>query len=83
MIKILIVLEEEDGIDFRAYALQVSNKANGLPSTAKLLSIENDEEMNTAGRVSPSSPELGPEVDVNKIGYRIGQPLNKRQIFMN
>jgi len=83
MIKILIVLEEEDGIEFRAYALQVTNKSNGLPSIAKLLSIENDEDMDTARRMSSLSGESEPEDDGNKTGYRVKKPMEARQIFMN
>ena len=83
MIKILFVLEEEDGIDFRAYALQISSSSKNEPPAVKLTQIadSNGEHIgsNASGHASP------PETRDNYGSYmrQIKRPLETRQIFMN
>jgi len=84
MIKILIVLEEEDGIDFRAYSLQISNGSNDLPLHVKMDDmIETNEGARTGNNLSqPHS--TGPEPGtVPSFAQQIKRPLESKQIFMN
>jgi hypothetical protein len=82
MIKILIVLEEEDGMDFRAYALQITNKSSDSPPRARLYSIENNETPPSGDANRPPS-HAGGENNNRSIMHQIGRPLETRQIFMN
>jgi hypothetical protein len=82
MIKILIVLEEEDGMDFRAYALQISNKSKGSPPQAKLRAIDNNNTPNSNDPNRPPSPKED-ETNNRSIMHQIGRPVEARQIFMN
>jgi hypothetical protein len=82
MIKILIVLEEDDGIDFRAYALQISNNSRGSPPQAKLHSIENNN-VHSAGDTNERSLHSGGEDSNRSVMHQTGRPLDTRQIFMN
>jgi len=83
MIKILIVLEEEDNIDFRAYALQISNTSKDSPPQAKLQLTESSEQFGTDNSLSLSSPQPDPEGRCRSFLHRIRKPLETRQIFMN
>jgi hypothetical protein len=82
MIKILIVLEEDDRMDFRAYALQISNMSKDSPLQAKLHSIDNNSISRTGDANEPSSSTSG-EDNNRSVMHRIGRPLETRQIFMN
>lgn len=82
MIKILIVLEEDDGMDFRAYALQISNNSIGSPPQAKLHSIENNN-VHRAGDTNEQSFRSDGEENNHSIMHQPGRPLDTRQIFMN
>ena len=82
MIKILFVIEEEDGIDFRAYSLQISKGSTEMPPTAKLQLIEDNEESHAENTVN-RPPLTG--FQANR-GYDIpqsGRTSETKQIFMN
>jgi hypothetical protein len=83
MIKILIVLEEEDGMDFRAYALQISNKSKGSPPHVKLHSIDSNDTPSVGDTNQPPSHAAGSEGNNRSIMHQMGRPLETRQIFMN
>jgi hypothetical protein len=83
MIKIFIVLEEKDGIDFRAYSLQISNRSEDLPPNVKLHLIETNEAPGADNAVtSPSSPN-GVEGNCRFPMLQLTRALETRQIFMN
>jgi hypothetical protein len=81
MIKILIVLEEENNIDFRAYALQISDRSKGLPPQATLQLTESTEQLGAANSINPS-PHTPTEDNCRSLIYQ-RRPLETRQIFMN
>ena len=81
MIKILIVLEEEDNIDFRAYALQISNTSKGAPPQAKLQLTESSQQLGADNPVNRPSPQT--EAEGCSFIHKIRKPLETRQIFMN
>ncbi len=82
MIKILIVLEEDDGMDFRAYALQISNKSKDSSPRTKLRSIENNNAPH-AGDANERLSLTGDENNNRSVMHQMGRPLETRQIFMN
>jgi len=82
MIKILIVLEDEDRIDFRAYCLQISNELNNLPPQAKLNLIESNE-ATADSAVFQRTSQSGSEPDCRSTLNRGGRQLEMRQMFMN
>jgi len=82
MIKILIVLEEEDGIDFRAYSLQISNRSNDLPPHVKFRLIESNEEPGVDDAIK-RSPQTGFNANYRYPMPQSGKALETRQIFMN
>jgi len=82
MIKILIVLEEEDGIDFRAYSLQISNRSVDLPPHVKLRLIETSEEPGVDNTIQ-RPPQTGLQANSNYPMPQSGRALETRQIFMN
>lgn len=82
MIKILIVLEEEDGIDFRAYSLQISNSYKDLPPHVRLhLTGANDEPR--ADNAVKRPPGTGFQADCHHTVPQSGRALETQQIFMN
>jgi hypothetical protein len=83
MIKILIVLEEEDGMDFRAYALQISNRSKDSPPQVKLHSIENNSAPRDDVAINRPSSHPGGDGNNRSLMHQIGRPLETRQIFMN
>jgi len=82
MIKILIVLEEEDGIDFRAYSLQISNRSEDLPPYVKLRLIETNEEPGVDSAIK-RPPQTGFQANCRYPIPQSGRMLETRQIFMN
>jgi hypothetical protein len=82
MIKILIVLEEEDGIDFRAYSLQISNRSKELPPHVKLRLIESNEEPGFDKAIK-GPPQTGYQANCRYLMPQSGRALETRQIFMN
>jgi hypothetical protein len=82
MIKILFVLEEEDGIDFRAYSLQISNRSKDLPPHVKLRVIETNEEPGVDNAIK-RPPQTGFEANHRYPMPQSGRALESRQIFMN
>jgi hypothetical protein len=82
MIKILIVLEEEDGIDFRAYSLQISNGSVDLPPQVKLRLIESNEEPGVDNTIQ-RPPQTGFQANCHYPIPRSGRALETRKIFMN
>lgn len=82
MIKILIVLEEEDGIDFRAYSLQISNGPKDLPPHVKLRSIDTNEEPSVDSTIKRPT-QTGFQANYRYTMPRSGRALETRQIFMN
>jgi hypothetical protein len=82
MIKILIVLEEEDGIDFRAYSLQISNRSEDLPPHVKLRLIETNEEPGVENTIK-RPPRTGFQANCRYTMPQSGRALETRQIFMN
>jgi hypothetical protein len=83
MIKILIVLEEEDGIDFRAYALQISNRSNESPPHAKLQLTETNQEPGSDNVVSNRPSFAGFDGSYRFPMPQLRKTLETRQIFMN
>ena len=83
MIKILIVLEEEDGIDFRAYSLQISNKSEDLPTHVKLHLIETNEESGADNAIMRPPSRTGFEGNCRFPMPQLRRALETRQIFMN
>ncbi len=81
MIKILIVLEQEDNIDFRAYALQISNTSKDAPPQARLQLTESSQQIGADNPVSRPSPQT--DTEGCSLIHRIRKPLETRQIFMN
>ncbi len=82
MIKILFVIEEEDGIDFRAYSLQISNRSTDLSPHAELRLIETSEEQHVENAIKrPPHTEFQANRR-NNMG-QWGKALEARQIFMN
>jgi hypothetical protein len=82
MIKILIVIEEEDGIDFRAYSLQISNESADAPPHGQLRSIQANGEPATDNTIS-RAPRTGFQADRRYTMPQSGRTLETRQIFMN
>ena len=82
MIKILIVIEEEEGIDFRAYSLQISNKPSDLTTHAELRLIDTNEEHHVEN-VAKSPSSTGFQANCRYATPRSVRPLESRQIFMN
>jgi len=82
MIKILIVLEEEDGIDFRAYSLQISNISEDLPPHVKLHLIETNEEPGADNAIM-RPPQTGLQANCRFPMPQLRRALETRQIFMN
>ncbi|MGD0353634.1 MAG: hypothetical protein ABSB38_09150 [Dehalococcoidia bacterium] len=82
MIKILIVLEEEDGIDFRAYSLQISSTSEDLPPHVKLRLIETNEEPGIDNAVK-GVQQTGFQANCRYTMPQSGRALETRQIFMN
>jgi hypothetical protein len=83
MIKILIVLEEEDGIDFRAYSFQISDRSKELLPHVKLHSDGTNEEPAADNVITRQSSFAGFDGS-----YRFPTPQSRRaletqQIFMN
>lgn len=85
MIKILIVLEEEDGVDFRAYALQISDWSKDLPPQVKLHLVESKEDSGADNVIPRPSALIQPELEDHSrsLMHQIRRPLQTRQIFMN
>jgi hypothetical protein len=83
MIKILIVLEEEDGIDFRAYSFQISNRSNELPPHVKLHSNETNEEPAADNAVTRQSSFTGFDGSCSFPIPQSRRALETQQIFMN
>jgi hypothetical protein len=82
MIKILIVIEEEDGIDFRAYSLQISNRSIDLPPHVKLRLIETNEEPGVENAIK-RPPRTGFQANCRYAMPQSVRALETRQIFMN
>lgn len=82
MIKILIVIEKEDGIDFRAYSLQISSRSPDLPSNATLRLIETNEEPGVENAANTQS-STGFEANRRYAMPQSIRALETRQIFMN
>jgi len=82
MIKIFIVLEEEDGIDFRAYSLQISSRSTDLPLHVKLRLIETNEKSSDDNNTM-RTPRTGFEGNYRYPMPQLGKTLETRQIFMN
>ncbi|HEX7364993.1 MAG TPA: hypothetical protein VF366_07505 [Dehalococcoidia bacterium] len=84
MIKILIVLEEEGGIEFRAYSLQISNSADSLTTQVKMSDmVETNEGTYTGNNLIPGSSSSPESNDGHSFAHRIKKPLETKQIFMN
>ncbi|MCJ7515873.1 MAG: hypothetical protein MUO89_07945 [Dehalococcoidia bacterium] len=83
MIKILIVLEEEDGIDFRAYALQISNRSKESPPHAKLQLIETNEAPGADNGVTSRPSFAGFDGSYRFPMPQLRKTLETQQIFMN
>jgi hypothetical protein len=83
MIKIFIFLEEEDGIDFRAYSLQISNKSEDLPPNVTLQLIKTNEAPGADNAVTSSSSPNGVEGNCRFPMPQLRRALEARQIFMN
>ena len=84
MIKILIVLEEEGGIEFRAYSLQISNSSDSLTPQVKMSDmIQTNEDTYTGNNLAPGSSSSQEPNDGHSFAYRIKKPLETKQIFMN
>jgi hypothetical protein len=81
MIKILIVIEEEDGIDFRAYSLQISSRSSNLSPQAELRLIETSEGQHAGNTVK--RPHTGFQANYRNTMGQWGKTLEARQIFMN
>ena len=83
MIKILFVIEEEDGIDFRAYSLQISNKAADLSPDVRLGSMEINKEPGAGDTVTGQSSLTGFGGSCHFPWQQPGRILETQQIFMN
>jgi len=81
MIKILIVIEKEDGIDFRAYSLQISSPSVDMPARAELRLIEADQEPGASNDLR-RPPRTGFQSNY-RYPMQSGRTLETRQIFMN
>ena len=82
MIKILIVIEEEEGIDFRAYSLQISSNSKDLPPHVKLRLIETNAEPGVDNAIK-RPPRTGFQDNCRYTMPHSGRALETRQIFMN
>ncbi len=82
MIKILFVIEEENGIDFRAYSLQISNISKDLPPQVKLRLIETSDEPGVDSAIQ-RPPQTGFQGNRHYLMPKSGRALETRQIFMN
>ena len=86
MIKILIVLEEEDSTDFRAYSLQISNQSKNSPPRIRMNNlVEGIEKLNgdsLPSQATPSGDGAGEENSLSFV-HQMKRPLETRQIFMN
>jgi hypothetical protein len=83
MIKILIVLEEEDGIDFRAYSLQISNRSKDLPPQAKLQPFETNAEPDAVNDLLKPSSDTELKCNFRIPVRQLPRTLETQQIFMN
>jgi hypothetical protein len=83
MIKILIVLEEEDGIDFRAYSFQISDRSKELPPHAKLHFTETNEEPTADNAITRQSSFAGFDGSGRFPMPQSRRALETQQIFMN
>jgi hypothetical protein len=83
MIKILIVLEEEDGIDFRAYSFQISDRSKELPPQAKLHFTETNEEPTADNAITRQSSFAGFDGSGRFPMPQSRRALETQQIFMN
>jgi len=83
MIKILIVLEEEGGIDFRAYSLQISNGSDDLPAQVRMNDMIETSEAARTGHNLAQPFSTGPEPGNVPFAQQIKRPLETKQIFMN
>jgi hypothetical protein len=83
MIKILIVLEEEGGVDFRAYSFQISNGSeNTSPHVGSRLTGASEEPGTDNGITRRSSP-VGFDSSCRFPMPQIRRALETQQIFMN
>ena len=83
MIKIFIVLEEEDGIDFRAYSLQISNKSEDLPPNVKLHLIKTNQAPGADNAIMRPASRTWFEGNCRFPMPQLRRALETRQIFMN
>lgn len=83
MIKIFIVLEEEDGIDFRAYSLQISNRSEDLPPHVTLHLIKTNEAPGADNAIMRPASRTGFEGNCRFPMPQLRRALETRQIFMN
>jgi hypothetical protein len=83
MIKILIVLEEEDGIDFRAYSLQISNRSEDLPPNVTLHLIKTNEAPGADNAITRPASRTGFEGNCRFPMPQLRRALETQQIFMN
>jgi hypothetical protein len=83
MIKILIVIEQEEGIDFRAYSLQISNKPADLSPDVKLRPIETNRETGADDAVTGRPSFTGFDGSCHFPWQQSGRTLESQQIFMN
>jgi hypothetical protein len=81
MIKILIVIEEEDGVDFRAYSLQITDRPTDLNPRVKMRMIENEDKQ--AADKAARRPQTGFLDNCRYTTPQSGSSLETRQIFMN
>lgn len=83
MIKIFIVLEEEDGIDFRAYSLQISNRSEDLPPHVTLQLIKTNEAPGADNVIMRTPSRTWFEGNCRFPMPQLRRALETRQIFMN
>jgi len=83
MIKILIVLEEEDGIDFRAYSFQISDRSEQLPPYVKLHSTDTNEEPAADNVITRQSSFTGFDGSSRFPMPQSRRVLETQRIFMN
>jgi hypothetical protein len=82
MIKILIVLEEEGGIEFRAYSLHISNSTENSTTQVKMSDMVESNEDSYASGIPGSLSSLESSND-HSFAHRMKKPLETKQIFMN
>jgi hypothetical protein len=83
MIKIIIVVEQEDGIDFRAYSLQISNKHADLSPDVRLGSMETNRESGANDAVTGQPSLTRFDGGCHFPWPQPGRTLETQQIFMN